>query len=349
MLGVEQVVKLGSNENPLGPSPKAVEAIRQASAAMHLYPGVEVYDLRCNLADSLGPGFDAENVIVGNGSADIILSMAQTFLFEGGEVIVSRPAFQLYELATEMYGGRCIFVEPRDYCYDLQAMADRITERTCLIFVTNPNNPTGQIVTRREVEAFLHRVPSSVIVVFDEAYHEYVEANEYPDTRQYVREGRNVVVTRTFSKIYGLAGIRMGYGLARKGLIDHLLRTQPAFHSSRLSLVAAMAGLEDREHVARARRVNAEGKKYLYRFFEELGLQYLPSQANFILLVNLPHDVEDINQAMLKRGVIIRPTDPFGLPQAIRVTIGTAKENEQMVAALRQALEELNHLHGRED
>jgi histidinol-phosphate aminotransferase len=212
-----------------------------------------------------------------------------------------------------------------------------------MIFVTNPNNPTGLIVSRNQVDAFMDRVPPLVLVVFDEAYHEYVEADEYPDSRRYIKEGRNVVMTRTFSKVYGLAGMRIGYGVAPKEIIAALLRTQPAFHCGSVAIAAARASLEDRDHFRRSREVNAEGKKFLYRCFEELGLRYLPSQANFILLINLPYDVEAINQAMLRRGVIIRPTSPFGLPQALRVTVGTREENERMITAFGQALEELDH------
>jgi len=340
--GVEEIIKLGSNENPLGPSPKAVEAARQAVANMHLYPGVEMDNLRRKLAASLGSGFDADNVIIGNGSADIILSVAHAFLFDGGEVIISHPAFQMYELATKMHGGRCVFVEPQDYRYDLPAMADKITDETRMIFVTNPNNPTGLIVSQKEVDGFMQRVPSSVIVVFDEAYREYVDDPEYPDSIQYVREGRNVVITRTFSKIYGLAGMRVGYGIAHKELIGWLLRTQPAFHSGRPALIAALAALDDQAHVRETQSVIAEGRKYLYRSFQEMGLKYLPSQSNFILLIDLPHDVEAIDRALLRRGVILRPTAPFGIPQAIRVTIGTQEQNERVVRTLKQVLVELD-------
>lgn len=341
MLGLEHVIKLGSNENPLGPSPKAMQAVELAASAMHQYPSVEVYDLRYKLAEFLGSGLEAENVIVGNGSADVILSLAQTYLHAGGEVIISPPAFQMYELVTTMHGGQCIFVEGNGYAYDLQAVADRITPLTRMIFVTNPNNPTGLIVNHEQVDTFMDRVPPSVLVVFDEAYHEYVETDEYPDTRRYIKDGRNVIMTRTFSKVYGLAGMRIGYGVARREIISALLRTQPAFHCGGIALAAAMASLEDRDHFKRSQEVNAKGKKFLYRSFEELGLQYLPSQANFVMLINLPYDVEAINQAMLRQGVIIRPTAPFGLPQAIRVTVGTQEENDRVIAAFGHAFEDL--------
>ncbi len=345
MLGLKEVIKLGSNENPLGPSPKAVEAIQLAAATMHRYPSVHVDDLRCRLAESVGSGLGAENIIVGNGSADIILSLARTYLQRGEEVIISTPAFQMYELATNMSGGQCVFVKPNGPGYDLQAMADRITPQTRMIFVTNPNNPTGLIVNQEQVDAFMKRVPPSVLVVFDEAYHEYVEADEYADSRRYIVEGRNVVMTRTFSKIYGLAGMRIGYGVARKEIIEDLLRAQPPFHCSSLAVAAALASLEDREHFEKSRQVNTTEKEYLYRSFKELGLHYLPSQANFITLVNLEHNVEAIDKALLQRGVIVRPTASFGLPQALRVTIGTRRENERLIEALEQVLVDLNHSH----
>lgn len=340
-LGVEEVIKLGSNENPLGPSPYAIEAVKQASVDMHEYPSVEAQDLKRKLATSLGPDIEVENIIVGNGSADVICSAAQAFLSDGDESLISRPAFQMYELATNMHGGRCIFVDATNFRYDLQVTADQITDRTRLIFITNPNNPTGLIVGQAEVDAFMERVPSSVVVVFDEAYQEYVDAPDYPDTIRYVLEGRNVLITRTFSKVYGLAGLRIGYGIANKTLIDYLLRTQPPFHSGRLGLVAAMASLEDQEHVEKSQQVNAKGKEYLCRSFEAMGMKCLPSQANFIMLTNLKQPMHAIDQALLRRGVIIRPTDPFGIPEALRITVGTPKQNQCLVAAFKEVLEEL--------
>jgi histidinol-phosphate aminotransferase len=219
-------------------------------------------------------------------------------------------------------------------------MADRIDERTRMIFVTNPNNPTGLIVSQDEVDDFMERVPPSVVVVFDEAYREYVDARDYPDTIRYVLEGRNVIITRTFSKIYGLAGMRVGYGIASKGLVDYLLHTQIPFHIGTPALVAAMASLDDHEHVTKSREANAEGRDYLARSLGEMGLSVLPSQANFILTFDFDKDVEEINQALLRQGVIVRPTDSFRLPQALRITIGTPEENERLVEALKQALTE---------
>lgn len=341
-LGVHDIIKLGSNENPLGASPKAIEIVQRLAAEMHYYPSVEMHDLRCKLADKVAPGLDADNVIVGNGSAEILKTAAQAFLHGGGDVVISRPAFQMYELATNMYGGQCIFVQDKNYHYDLDAMVGQITDQTRLVFVTNPNNPTGLFVTRRQVDDFMARVPPHVVVVFDEAYHEYADSPDYPDTTRYIREGRNVIITRTFSKVYGLAGMRVGYGIASRDIISYLLRAQAAFHTSRLTLMAAMAALDDEEHKLRTLQVNAEGKTFLYRKFDEMGLRYLPSQANYIMLIDLPHAVEAINQGLLKRGVILRPTSPFGIPQALRVTIGTPGQNARVAQTLGQVIEELN-------
>ena len=340
-LGVEEVIKLGSNENPVGPSPFAIEAVKQAAADMHEYPSVEAQDLKRKLATLLGSDIEAENIVIGNGSSDVICSAAQSFLSGGGESLIPRPPFQMYELATTLYGGQCKFVEATDFRYDLQATADQISDRTRLIFVSNPNNPTGLILSQDEIDAFMDRVPASVVVVLDEAYREYVDAADYPDSIRYVLEGRNVLITRTFSKVYGLAGVRIGYGIAKKTLIEYLLRTQPPFHSGRLGLVAALASLDDQEHVEKSRQVNAEGKEYLCQSFQAMGVECLPSQANFIMLINLKHPVKSIDEALLRRGLIIRPTDPFGIPEALRVTVGTPEQNQQLVAAFKEVLEEL--------
>ena len=340
--GLETVVDLGSNKNPLGPSPLAIEAVKRATTDMHYYPGVAVGQLRRKLAESIGPNFDEDNIIIGNGSCDVLRMAAEAFLYGGGESIMRRNAFPMYAAVTKMYGGGCVFIETnKDYTFDLLSMAERITDRTRLVFLSNPNNPTGMIITQQELDEFMERVPPSVVVVLDHAFQEYVEAEEYPDVAKYILEGRNVIVTRTFSKVYGLAGLRIGYGIARKELVEYLRRAQLPFHSSSVALMGAMASLDDVEHVELSRKVNAEGKKYLYQKFEDLALAYVPTQANFILLVSFKHDTKMIRQALLRQGVFVLPAHPYNLPQAIRITIGKPGENERLVEALRQALEEL--------
>lgn len=340
--GFQDIIKLGSNENPLGPSPSVVEVIRDLATETHYYPGAESDDLRSRLAERLGADFTADNVVVGNGSAEILKAIAQVVFFAGGDAVISRPAFQMYEIATRLFGGQPVFVPHRNYHYDLDAIASAITDRTRLVFVTNPNNPTGLFLGQRQVDELMVRIPPHVTVVFDEAYCEYVDSPEYPDTLRYVREGCNVIITRTFSKVYGLAGMRVGYGITTQTIAGYLLNTQSAFHVNRLSLRAALAALGDEEHKLRTLRNNADGKAYLYRKFDELGLRYLPTQANYILLIDLPHDIEVINQGLLQRGVILRPTAPFGIPQALRVTIGTPEQNRRVVETLAQVIDELN-------
>ena len=342
--GLETVVDLGSNKNPLGPSPLASQAVKRATTDMHYYPGVAVGQLRRKLAESIGPNFDEDNIIIGNGSCHVLRMVAEAFLHGGGESIMRRNAFPMYAVMTKMYGGECVFIETNeDYTFDLLSMAERITEQTRLVFLSNPNNPMGTIVTQQELDEFMERVPPSVVVVLDHAYQEYVEAEEYPDVAKYILDGHNVIVTRTFSKIYGLAGLRMGYGVARKELIEYLSRAQLPFHSSSVALMGAMVSLDDVEHVQSSREVNAEGKKYLCRRFEELGLAYVPTHTSFILLVGFEHDTKVISQALLRRGVFVLPAHPYNMPQGIRVTIGKLEENERLVEALRLVLEELGY------
>jgi histidinol-phosphate aminotransferase len=341
-LGVPDIIKLGSNECLYGPSPRAIEAIRKMALQAHYYPGVEAHDLREQLAAQLGHDFTAENIIIGNGSADVLRAIAQTFVFDRVESIIQMPAFQMYEILTDMYGGRPVVLRQTDsYEYDLDEMCAHVTPKTRLLFFNNPNNPTGLYVRHAALTALLDRLPPHVIVVLDEAYADFAEASDFPNALEYVRDGRNVIATRTFSKLYGLAGLRVGYGIARPDLIDALLRTQTAFHVGTLPLLAAAAALTDHDHVRRALEVNHDGKAYLYREFEALGLEYLPTEANFIMLVNLPFPVTAIERVMHTHGVILRPCEPFGLPDALRITIAPPEINERMIHALRETLAEL--------
>ena len=340
--GLTSCVKLGSNENPIGPSPLAIEAVKRAATDMHYYPSAAVSQLRCKLAESIGPDFDEDNIVIGNGSCHILRMAAEAFLHRGGECIMRRNAFPMYAAVTKMYGGECVSTETnKDHTFDLSSMTERITDRTRLVFLANPNNPTGTIVTQQELDESMKRVPPSVVVILDHAYQEYVETEEYPDVAKYILDGRNVIVTRTFSKVYGLAGLRMGYGIAREEIAEYLSRAQLPFHSSSVALTGAIASLDDVEHVKLSKRLNAEGKKYLYQEFEELGLAYVPTHANFILLVGFKHDTKVISQALLRRGVIVCPAHPFNMPQAIRVTIGKPEQNERLVEALKEVLDEL--------
>jgi histidinol-phosphate aminotransferase len=334
--GLERIVKLGSNENPLGPSPKAIAALLESAATMHRYPDVELGDLRVALAERLD--LDVQQLVVGNGSCDIFMILARCMLHPGDEVVISHPAFLMYEVSARAAGAECTFVEPRDYAYDLDAIADAVGERTRIVYVTNPNNPTGLAVGGADLTRFLDRLPASVLVVLDEAYREYVDSPDAPKGRDFVSEGRNLMVTRSFSKIYGLAGMRVGYGIGRPELISLIASHQPPFHTGRLALVAARAALADQEYVEQCRQLNAEGRRYLAEQLSRLGLHVLPSQSNHVLIVGLD-DTPAVDDGLQARGVIVRPTDKsFGLPGCIRVTIGTRDENETFVRALTEVL-----------
>ena len=333
--GITDIVKMASNENPLGPSPKALEAMKKALDKVALYPEGSCFYLKKALASHWGVSED--ELIIGNGSDEIIHYLGVTFLSAGDEVVQANPSFVRYESAAVLNNCDCIMVPLKNYTHDLEAMADKITDRTRLVFVANPNNPTGTAVTQRDVERFMARLPERVIAVFDEAYYEYVESPDFPDMIDYVREGANVIVLRTFSKIYGLAGLRVGYGIARPEIIQCLNQVREPFNVNSIAQVGALASLEDKEQVERSKRVNSDGKKYLYRELEAMGLQYVPTEANFIF-VDIKTNCRPVFTEMLKKGVIVRTGDIFGLPTFIRVTIGTKAENERFVRTLRDVL-----------
>lgn len=339
--GLESIIKLSGNENPLGPSPRAMEAMRTAIADAHRYPGTCETELRAKVAELMGPGFDEDNVIIGNGSCDILRLVCQAFLHSGGESIICPSTFPLYRIYTEMFGGDPVLVEAKDYAYDLSAMAEKIGERTRLIFVCNPNNPTGTMLTQQQVDDFMKQVPGRVVVVFDEAYCDYVEAQDYADVRKYIKEGRSVIIARTCSKIHGLAGLRVGYGVAKKEVAEYLQRALSPFHVGSLNLIAAAASLDDDEYIQRSRELNAAQKRYLYEELDRLDIHYIPTECNFILLVELGRDGEAIWEALLRRGLAVTATGGFGVPGAIRVTVGTREENERLIWALEQVLHEL--------
>jgi histidinol-phosphate aminotransferase len=339
--GLEETIGLAGNENPLGPSPLAVQAMREALPSAHRYPGECETELRARIAHHMGPGLDEDNVVVANGSSDVLRLVCQAFLYGGGESVVCTATFPLYRLFTEMFGGQAVLVPAKDYEYDLPAMSEEIGEQTRLVFVCNPNNPTGTVLTQRQVDDFMNRMPRGVVVVFDEAYGEYVEDEDCAQVRKYVLEGRNVIVVRTFSKIYGLGGLRVGYGVGKKELMEYLRRALSAFHVGALNLIGAAASLDDDEHLRRSREHNSREKQFLGGHFQRLGLRYVPSQCNFVLLVELRRDVQVLWEALVRRGLVVTPGGGFGVPDALRISVGTREENERLVEALQQALEEV--------
>lgn len=333
--GVSDVLKLASNENPLGPSPLAVEAIRQAATEVGLYPDDGCYFLSRELAShwKVAP----EALILGNGSDEIIHYLGVAFLRPGDELLTAHPSFALYESAAILNEAEYVAVPLRDYRYDLPAMAERLSPRTRLIFIANPNNPTGTIVSRAELERFLDRVPPQAVVVMDEAYYEYVDSADYPQCWEYVREGRNLVILRTFSKIYGLAGLRVGYGMARPEIIHSLHQVREPFNVNLIAQAAARASLKDPGQVSRSRETNRAGKQFLTMALEGLGLDVVPTEANF-LFVDLKRECRAVFEALLRRAVVVRTGDVFGLPTHVRVTIGTPEQNERFLRELRAVL-----------
>ena len=333
-LGITDIIKMASNENPLGPSPLALEAMRKALEGVALYPDGSCYTLRRELAKHWD--VKPENLIFGNGSDEIIHYIGVTFLSPGDEVIQADPTFVRYESAGMLNNCTVHNVPCKALTHDLRAIEKRINDCTKLIFVANPNNPTGTIVKQRDVDELMERVPERCIVVFDEAYYEYVEDPEFPQTLPLVKEGRNVIVLRTFSKIYALAGLRLGYGIARPKIIQYLEQVREPFNVNSVAQVGAIASLRDPDQVPRARKANSEGRKYLCAEFDKMGLPYAPSEANFVL-VDVKRDCVPVFKELLKRGVIVRTGDIFGLPTHLRVTVGTMEQNRRFVAALKEA------------
>jgi len=325
------VIKLASNENPFGPSPKAREAITKETKNLQIYPDQKSTLLREALSKKLG--VPDECLICGNGSDEIMQLIAATYLNPEEEVIISEHSFSIYELVTRIFSGKLISVALRNFEITLEGIAKAITAKTKIIWLTNPNNPTGTIFTAAEFDAFLEKVPDNILVVVDEAYAEFVESKEFPNTINYVREGKNVIVLRTFSKFYGLAGLRIGYGIARKELIAPMYRVKMPFNVNRLAQAGALAALEDKDFQEKTYKNNLEGKKHLYLELDKLGLEYKKSEANFIF-INLKRSADQLFMEMMKKGVIIRPLTSFGLPEAIRVSIGTREQNEKFIKAL---------------
>ena len=334
-LGIRDSIKLASNENPLGPSPKAVAAITAALGDLHRYPDGSAFHLKRRLAERLGVS-EAE-LIVGNGSNEIIELAVRTFLRPGDEAVMADQAFVVYRLVVQAAGGTSRIVPLRDFTHDLEAIAAAVTPRTRLVFLGNPNNPTGTIFRRAAWRAFLGRLPEHLLVVADDAYAEYVEDPEYPDTFRERGDGRVPVLSlRTFSKLYGLAGLRIGYGVGAAPVIDALDRIRQPFNVNALALAGARAALDDEEHVRRTLAANRAGMAFLTDAFHALGLAHVPSAANFVLV--RVGDGARVYEALLRRGVIVRPMAVYGFPAHVRVTVGTEAENGRFVAALRAVL-----------
>lgn len=336
--GLEDVIKMASNENPLGPSPKAVAAIEKALCKLNLYPDSQSYYLRQAIAERFA--VDMDQVVVGNGADGVILQTCMAYLDEESEVIVSRSSFPVYDRFTHAMRAELIKTPMKDYRLDLEAMADAITERTKIVFVCNPNNPTGTIVTADEVEAFMERVPAHVLVIFDEAYYELVDSDAYPETLPYVHDGRdNVMVMRTFSKVYGIAGVRLGFGIANPAVLTPLNQVKEPFAVNLLAQAAGIAALQDEAFLKASVAANHAGRLQLYDAFDRLALPYIKSHANFIL-VEFGPQATAIQERLLEKGIILRPCVNYDLPEFLRITVGNEAQNRQLVKALEDVLEE---------
>ena len=333
-----KIIKLASNENALGPSPKAVAAMKKAARQMHLYPDGGAFYLREALASKLQ--VSADQILMGSGSNELIEFLGHVFLDETVNIVMADKAFVVYRLVADMFRAKTITVPMRDFTHDLPAMLRAITPETRLVFVANPNNPTGTMVEAAALDDFIAKVPEHVVVVLDEAYVELLPPDRQPDVLRHVRAGRNVIVLRTFSKAYGLAGLRIGYGIAPAECIALLQRVRQPFNTNTMAQVAARAALEDEEYIARMRAMVSDGLNYLQGMFRKMRLDYVPSSANFVLVK--VGEGRKVFMAMQQAGVIVRPMDPYGMPEYIRVTVGTRKENRRCLTVLKQVLKELS-------
>lgn len=330
-----EIIKLASNENPLGTSPLALQAVRKALKESYLYPDDNCYYFRRKLAErwSVEPG----NIFVGNGSVEILPLATLAYLDPEHSAVGSEGAFIWFKIAARIAAAELIEVPMRNHTHDLQAMLKAVKPNTRMIYIANPNNPTGTIVDRDEVEDFFRRVPDDILVIMDEAYIEYITDPRFPDSFKYFRDGKNILILRTFSKIYGLAGARLGYGIAPKEIIASLAKLRVSFNVNRLSQVAGLAALDDDRHVRRSRAVNEAGKDYLYEAYRKMGLFYLPTFANFVF-VDFARDSQIVFEALQKKGIITRTIKEYGFPRALRITIGTEEQNRKLIRALKSVL-----------
>jgi histidinol-phosphate aminotransferase len=335
--GIRDAVKMASNENALGPSPKAVRAVQKSLARVHRYPEGGCYYLRNKLSSALK--VEPDRLVFGNGSDEILVFAVRAFVEAGEEVIIADPTFLIYEIATRVESGSVVKVPMKDFRYDLAAMQKKISSKTKLIFIANPDNPVGTYIREADLVRFLESVPKRVVVVLDEAYYEFAKIKkDYPDSLRLLKRFENLVVTRTFSKAYGLSGLRVGYGVANPQIIAALNKVREPFNVNLLAQSAAVAALDDKEHLKKTLKMVAEGRTYLARELKRLGFTVIETVTNFILF-DLSEDAKPVYERLLRRGVIVRPMAAWGLKTFMRVTIGRKNENERFIEALKQEIE----------
>ena len=337
-LGISNVVKLASNENPLGPSPKVIEALKSNLDELARYPDGSAFALKKTLAEY--HQIDVNTLTIGNGSNDVLELMARVFLRPGIEAIVSQHSFVVYPLAAKSIGADLTVIPAKDYGQDLDATLAAISDKTRLIFIANPNNPTGTWINKQVLTNFLDQVREDILVILDEAYFDYVDEPDYPNGIDMAKKYANVVVMRTFSKAYGLAALRIGYAISHPDVADLMNRIRQPFNVNAMSMVAAQAALADRQHVKAAVTLNKMGMQYLIEQCESLGLAYIPSVGNF-LTIDMGRDAMPIYEALLQEGVIVRPIGVYEMPNHLRVTIGLESENIRFVAALKKVLKQV--------
>jgi histidinol-phosphate aminotransferase len=332
--GLKEIIKLASNENPLGPSPKAVEAIKKSLSSINRYPDSQGFLLKRKIAKSLR--VEPASIVLGNGSDELIDLVIKTFVEDDENVITAETTFLEYKIISQVLGRQVITVPLRYFKYDLSSIKSKINSKTKVVFIANPNNPTGTYVTKYELEDFIKGLPKNLLLVLDEAYDAFIDVNDYPNSLKYANEA-NVIVLKTFSKTYGLAGLRSGYAIAAPELASCMERARQPFNVNLLAQAGSAAALDDKDFLRRTRKVVLQGKDYLYGTLKELGLAYVPSVTNFIL-IDVGRSGVDVFKNMLKNGVIVRDMEQYGLKNFIRVTIGTRKENEKFIKVLKKVL-----------
>ncbi len=332
----DSIIKLASNENPLGPSPRALSAIKKKLNDLNRYPDGSAFYLKHKLSDKLG--LPSDQIIVGNGSNELIELVVRTFLLPGEEAVQPFPTFLVYEKIVKGAGGQVVSVPLAGFDIDLDAIAEAITPKTKLVFLNNPNNPTGRAVKKNQMKGFLSVVPEDVIVVLDEAYIEFAQdETDIANGIEILNEHPLILVMRTFSKIYGLAGLRVGYGFGSKVLINYMERIRQPFNVNSLAQTGALAALDDEEFLRKTISVIRDGKIYLYKELEKMGLEYVPSVTNFFL-IKIPYKAKKVYELLLKKGIIVRSMEAYGLPEYIRITVGLREENERFISALKEVL-----------
>ncbi|MEL1233524.1 MAG: histidinol-phosphate transaminase [Candidatus Neomarinimicrobiota bacterium] len=335
-LGLDDIIKLASNENPLGPSPKALSAIQNSMIESHRYPDASGYELRKKLSNRFNVNIN--NVVLGSGSEGIMSTIMRTFLLNDDELVSAQNSFIGFRVLANASGNKIHWVPMKNHHYDLESMADKITDYTKIVYIANPDNPMGTYITRKEFDAFYSHVPERVLIILDEAYFEYAESREdYPDSMTYRYD--NVITLRSFSKAYGLGGIRIGYGFAHDELISNLLKVKAPFEPSALAQVAGHAALDDSGFLSKTVETNERGMNYLREQLEIIGVKYIPSVANFITTIwDSESRATELTKELLKKGVIVRQLNSFGWPAYIRISIGLEKENYRFINALKETL-----------